>query len=208
MAKTAPAKKAATSETGNNANHRKENQYPDSSAFNRSKYQPTEASEAAADMLEPEDGLRKLLADSIKDLYWAENHLVTNLPKMEAAASLPALKEAINNHLQQTRGHVERLEQVFDALGIQPQARKCEAMQGLTQEGEAVVETTYPGTPARNLGIIMASQKVEHYEMSAYTGLSKLATRLGETAVAALLEETLAEETESDQLLAGIAAQL
>ena len=172
---------------------------------NASKYQPTEDADMNAQSLDPEDGVMKLFTDSIKDIYWAENHLVKALPKMAKAASSKTLQDAIATHLEQTKTHVERLEQVFDSLGKKPQAKKCDAMEGLTREGEGVIEDTDTGTPARDLGIIMASQKVEHYEISAYTGLSKLATRLGLDDVAGLLSETLAEEQESDEILAGIA---
>ncbi|RYY68439.1 MAG: ferritin-like domain-containing protein [Chitinophagaceae bacterium] len=159
-------------------------------------------------MLDSEDGLRKLLCDNLKDLYWAENHLLKALPKMASAASIQALQSGIMKHLEETTQQVKRLEQAFDLLGKPAQAKKCEAMQGLTQEGEAVIETTQPGSAARNLGIIMASQKVEHYEMSAYTGLYKLALKLGEQDVADLLNQTLAEETASDESLAKIAEEI
>ena len=174
-------------------------------ADNDSKYQPTEDAEMNTQSLDPEDGLLKLFTDSVKDLYWAENHLVKALPKMINAASASSLKDAISNHLEQTKTHVERLEQVFELLGKKPQAKKCDAMEGLTKEGEGVIEDTDSGTPARDLGIIMASQKVEHYEISAYTGLSKLAGKLGLSDAANILSETLAEEQQADETLAGVA---
>ncbi len=174
-------------------------------ADNDSKYQPTENAEMNTQSLDPEDGLFKLFTDSVKDLYWAENHLVKALPKMINAASASSLKDAISNHLEQTKTHVERLEQVFELLGKKPQAEKCDAMEGLTKEGEGVIEDTDIGTPARDLGIIMASQKVEHYEISAYTGLSKLAVKLGLNDAANILSETLAEEQQADETLAGVA---
>jgi len=172
---------------------------------NPSKYQPTKDADMNLQMFDAEDGLMKLFTDSVKDLYWAENHLVKALPKMVKSASLKTLAEAIVTHLEQTKTHIERLEQVFELLGKKPQAKKCDAMEGLTKEGEGVIEDTDTGTPARNLGIIMASQKVEHYEISAYTGLIKLAGKLGLNDVAGILSETLAEEQESDQILSGIA---
>src|SRR6478609_6344874 len=172
---------------------------------NESKYQPTKDADMNAQALDAEDGLLKLFEDSIKDLYWAEKHLVKALPKMIKAASSSSLQDAISNHLEQTKTQVQRLEQVFELLGKKPQAKKCDAMEGLTKEGEGVIEDTDTGTPARNLGIIMASQKVEHYEISAYTGLIKLAGKLGLNDVAGILSETLAEEQESDQILSGIA---
>ncbi len=124
---------------------------------------------------------------------------------MIKAAATKSLQDAITNHLEQTKTHVERLEQVFELLGKKPQAKKCDAMEGLTKEGEGVIEDTDTGTPARDIGIIMASQKVEHYEISSYTGLGKLAEKLGLSDVGNILAETLAEETEADNILAGIA---
>ncbi|MBC7934115.1 MAG: ferritin-like domain-containing protein [Rhizobacter sp.] len=155
--------------------------------------------------LDPEDGLTKFFIDCIKDIYWAENHLVKAIPKMINAASLPSLQNALKNHLEETKGHVERLNQVFDLLGTAPQAKKCDAIEGITKEGEGTIESTDPGTPARNLGIILSSQKVEHYEISSYTGLSALANKLGHAAVADKLLQTLAEETASDVKLSIIA---
>jgi ferritin-like metal-binding protein YciE len=123
---------------------------------------------------------------------------------MIRASSSAELQGAITNHLEETKVHVKRLEQIFKLLGKHPQAKKCDAMEGLSKEGEGVIETTDSGTPARNLGIIMASQKVEHYEIAAYTGLVKLANGLGLTDVAAILSETLAEEQNADATLATV----
>ncbi len=196
---TKPAKKAPASNSVSDA----EAAIP--AADNHSKYQPTKDADMSAVSLDTEDGLMKLFADNVKDIYWAENHLVKALPKMINAASSKSLKEAISNHLEETKTHVERLEQVFEILGKKPQAKKCDAMEGLTKEGEGVIEDTDAGTPARDLGIIMAAQKVEHYEISAYTGLSKLAEKLGLTDAANILSETLSEEQNADETLAGIA---
>ncbi len=157
---------------------------------------------------ENEDGLAKLFTDGIKDIYWAENALVKALPKMASAAASVDLKKAIENHLQQTKNHVSRLEQVFELLGKKKQAKKCDAMEGLTKEGEGIIECTDAGTPARDLGIIMASRKVEHYEIASYSGLSALAGSLNHTDIVGLLEETLAEEKDSDQILTEIASKL
>jgi len=172
---------------------------------NDSKYQPTRDADMNAQALDPEDGLLKLFTDSIKDIYWAENHLVKALPKMAKAASTNSLSTAILNHLEETKTHVERLEQVFEALGKKPQAKKCDAMEGLTKEGEGIIEDTDTGTPARDLGIIMASQKTEHYEIAAYTGLIKLAGKLGLNDVGEILSKTLIEEQQADEKLAAIA---
>ena len=171
---------------------------------NASKYQPSENTDVDELPLDAADGLRKLFTDNIKDLYWAENHLVKALPKMAKAASSAALQDAILNHLDETKTHVQRLEQVFELLGKSPQAKKCDAMEGLTMEGEGIIETTDSGTPARNLGIVMASQKVEHYEIASYTGMIKLANKLGLADVAGILSETLAEEENSDAKLSEI----
>lgn len=203
MAKSTNTKKAAPKAPASNSLKSSGGQSP--SKDNPSKYQPTKEADMDIQLLGATDGLNKLFEDSIKDIYWAENHLVKALPKMISAASSPALRKAISNHLEQTRTHVTRLEQVFELLGKKPQAKKCDATEGLTKEGEGVIEDTDSGSPARDLGIIMASQKVEHYEISAYTGLSKLATKLGLKKAAAILSETLAEEKKADEILAGIA---
>jgi ferritin-like metal-binding protein YciE len=172
---------------------------------NDSKFQPGSDVDLKLQSLDPADGILKLFEDCIKDIYWAENHLIKTLPKMAKAASLKSLQTAILDHLEQTKTHAERLEQVFDILGKKPQAKKCDAMEGLSKEGEAAIENTDSGTPARNLAIILSSQKVEHYEISSYTGLIKLAGNLGLNEAADLLSETLTEEEDSDNLLADIA---
>lgn len=189
----------------NASNSRTDSTTAHAATDNRSKYAPTDEANMDLVSLDPEDGLNQLFLDCIKDLYWAENHLVKAIPKMVNAASLPSLQTALSNHLQETIGHVERLNQVFELLGEQPQAKKCDAMEGLTKEGEGTIESTDPGTPARNQGIIMSAQKVEHYEISSYTGLHNLANKLGKTDVAALLDVTLQEEIASDDKLAAIA---
>lgn len=150
-------------------------------------------------------GLKELFLSELKDIYWAENQLVKALPKMESAAGSPKLAKAIANHWKQTQTHVARLEQVFAALGEDPRAKKCFAMEGLTREGEGVIETTAAGSATRDAGIIIASQKVEHYEIAAYGGLVQLARTLGLEDAASLLEQTLAEEKDTDQLLTSIA---
>ncbi len=154
------------------------------------------------------DGLQDLFLDSIQDIYWAENHLVKTLPKMQSAAASEDLANAIAKHLEQTKGHVQRLNQVFDMMNEKKQAKKCDAMEGITKEGEGIVEDTDTGTPARDTGIIMASQKVEHYEIATYNGIIQLANKLGYTDVASLLQQTLAEEKETSELLTQLADQL
>ena len=149
--------------------------------------------------------LRELFLDGIMDIYWAENHLVKNLPKMAKEATSPKLITAIENHLKETMEHVSRLEQVFGLLGENAIAKKCDAMEGLTKEGEGMIESTEAQTATRDVGIILAAQKVEHYEIATYGGLYQLAITLGLDEVADLLDETLVEEKEADQLLTDVA---
>jgi len=158
--------------------------------------------------LEADPALKELLTDGIKDIFWAENHLIKTLPKMIEAASSTQLAEAIVNHLKETEGQVARLKQVFELLGEQALAQKCDAMEGLAKEGESIVESTEAGTIARDVGIIMASQKVEHYEIASYGGLQALATTLGLTEVADLLGQTLAEEKATDLKLTEVNQEL
>jgi ferritin-like metal-binding protein YciE len=152
-----------------------------------------------------QSALLELFTDGIKDIYWAENHLVKNLPKMIAAATSKALATGITEHLEETKNHVTRLEQVFELLGEKVQAQKCDAMEGLAKEGEGIIESTEAGTATRDVGIILASQKVEHYEIATYGGLHQLAVTLGLEDVAELLAQTLAEEKAADEKLTEVA---
>ncbi|UKT66146.1 YciE/YciF ferroxidase family protein [Pedobacter mucosus] len=154
---------------------------------------------------EESPALNELFTDGIRDLYWAENHLVKALPKMISAATSSDLIAAIESHLVETKGHVARLEQIFELLGEKPVAKKCDAMEGLTKEGEGIIEETEAGTSTRDVGIILASQKVEHYEIASYNGLFQIATTLGLTEVADILEKTLSEEKLADSKLSDIA---
>ena len=124
---------------------------------------------------------------------------------MQKAATSPELKDAFATHLEQTREQVSRLEQVFEILGKKAQAKKCEAMEGLTKEGESIIEETDKGTATRDVGLIMAAQKVEHYEIATYGSLAQLAKTLGQQEIHDLLGQTLAEEKETDQMLTDIA---
>lgn len=149
--------------------------------------------------------LEKFFMNSLKDIYWAEKHLTKALPKMKKAATTEALQDAIEDHLAQTQGHVSRLEQVFEMLGKKAQAKKCEAMEGLVKEGETVIGETEGGSMTRDVGIIISAQKVEHYEIAAYGGLTQLANTMGLEDVAGILHETLEEEMQADMLLTQIA---
>jgi ferritin-like metal-binding protein YciE len=149
--------------------------------------------------------LEKYFEDSLKDIYWAEKHLTKTLPKMKKAATTDQLKTAIEEHLAQTQQHVSRLEDVFEILGKKAQAKKCDAMEGLTKEGESIIEETEEGSMTRDVGIIMAAQKVEHYEMATYGGLASLARTLGLDDAADILSQTLEEEKQTDEGLTKIA---
>jgi ferritin-like metal-binding protein YciE len=154
---------------------------------------------------EGDNMLKDFFTEELKDIYWAEKHLVKTLPKMAKAATSEELKNAFNDHLDVTKNHVTRLEEVFGLIGQKPQAKKCEAIEGITKEGESIIEDTEKGTSTRDVGLILAAQKVEHYEISTYGGLAQLATTLGLTDAASLLCKTLAEEKEADTSLSGIA---
>jgi ferritin-like metal-binding protein YciE len=149
--------------------------------------------------------LEKYFTDSLKDIYWAEKHLTKALPKMQKAATTDELKNAIGAHLTQTEEHVARLERVFELMGKKAQAKKCDAMEGLLKEGDSIVEETEDGSMTRDVGIIMAAQKVEHYEIATYGGLVTLAKTMGLTEAADILHQTLQEEKEADQGLSDIA---
>ena len=150
------------------------------------------------------DGLRELFEDELKDIYWAEKALTKAIPKMIKNATSEELISALEEHLEVTKGHVERCEQAFEILGKPARAKKCEAMAGLTKEAEEIMESTAEGV-VRDAGIISAAQKVEHYEIASYGTLCSFARTLGENEVADLLEQTLNEEKEADQTLTGIA---
>ncbi|HMK18147.1 MAG TPA: ferritin-like domain-containing protein [Chitinophagaceae bacterium] len=204
MAKST-SKKTSSAKT-NTAFSKKSNGHLKPAKNNASKLKPTKDADIDVMELEPSDGLIKLFTDCLKDIYWAENHLIKALPKMAKATSVEKLEKAILDHLDQTKTHAERLKQVFELLRREPKAKKCDAMEGLTKEGEAAIENTDTASPARNLAIIMGSQKVEHYEIASYLGIIKLADNLGYTEISEILTDTLNEELESDALLADIAA--
>jgi len=149
--------------------------------------------------------LKKFFQDELKDIYWAEKHIVQTLPKMEKAATSPELKDAFKEHCEMSKNHVARLEQIFEKMGKKAQGKKCEAIEGITKEGASIIEDTEKGTSTRDVGLIMAAQKVEHYEIATYGSLAQLAETIGESAIADLLRKTLAEEKETDTNLTDIA---
>lgn len=149
-------------------------------------------------------GLQELFEDELKDIYWAEKALVKALPKMMKNASSEELVNAIQEHLTVTEGQVKRAEEVFALLNKKPQAKKCEAMEGLIKESEEIMKETEKGI-VRDAAIISAAQKVEHYEIASYGTLHSFAQTLGLQEAASLIEQTLNEEKEADGLLTQIA---
>ena len=149
--------------------------------------------------------LMEFFYGELKDIYWAEKHLVKTLPKMTKAATSAELKEAFTTHLTETKVHCHRLEQVFGMINKKPQAKKCEAMEGITKEGEGIIEETEAGTATRDVGLIFAAQKVEHYEIATYGGLVQLAKTLGLEDCADVMIQTLNEEKKADEGLTEIA---
>ena len=153
------------------------------------------------------DNLRKLFVEELRDLYSAENQLVKALPKMAKAASSDALRQGFEKHLEQTKGHVERLERIFQALGESPKGKTCKGMQGLIAEGSEATEEDYEGS-LMDAALIGAAQRVEHYEIAGYGTVRSMAETLGEDDHVLLLEETLEEEKETDEKLTELAKQI
>ena len=149
--------------------------------------------------------LEKFFLDELKDLYSAEKQLLRGLAKMSKNATTEELRDAFDTHRTQTEGQIERLDQVFEMLGVRAQAKKCEAMEGLIKEVESVLEDTEDDTMTRDVALIMGAQKAEHYEIASYGGLAQLARTMGRDEIADLLEETLEEEKQTDALLTQIA---
>ena len=149
--------------------------------------------------------LEEFFADQLKDIYWAEKKLVKTLPKLSEAANSTQLKNAFQNHLVETETHVSRLEDIFSMIGISAEAVKCPAMAGIVEEGEEIIDETETGTSQRDVGLIFAGQKAEHYEIATYGGMIQLANTMGYGEVAELLKQTLGEEKKADELLSSIA---
>jgi Mn-containing catalase len=153
--------------------------------------------------------LEDLLVEQMQDVLHAEGQLVRALPKMAKAAHDPKLKQAFEKHLEETKGHVERLKQGFELLGAKAKAKPCKGMQGLVEEGqEMITEGKEKDEIEADLGLVAAAQKVEHYEISSYGTLRTVAEKVGQTKVAKLLAQTLAEEEKTDKLLTQLSAPL
>jgi len=147
----------------------------------------------------------EFFVDELKDIYWAEKHLVKALPKMKKASTSPELAAAFEKHTQETQVHIDTLEQVFALLEEKPVAKKCDAMAGLLEEADGIISDTDTGTLIRDAGLILAAQKVEHYEIATYGTLKTFAQNMGHTEVAALLQQTLDNEKSTDVALTEIA---
>ncbi|WDF55004.1 YciE/YciF ferroxidase family protein [Mucilaginibacter sp. KACC 22063] len=152
-----------------------------------------------------DSALNELFVDELKDIYWAEKHLTKALAKMAKNATSDELRQALETHMTETEGQIARLEQVFESIGEKASAKKCEAMEGLIKEGEEIMKDTEDGTITRDVGIISAAQKAEHYEIASYGTLKTLASTLGYNEAADLLAQTLEEEKKTDDLLTQIA---
>ncbi len=150
------------------------------------------------------NSLYDLFVDELKDLYSAERQLLKALPRMAKGSTSDALRSAFENHLQQTEGHVERLEQIFERLEESPRGKKCKAMEGLVEEGEEALDNDGDGD-VLDAGIIGAAQRVEHYEMAGYGTACAHAKALGYEDLASILSQTLQEEEDADRLLTQIA---
>jgi ferritin-like metal-binding protein YciE len=151
-----------------------------------------------------EKTLNDLFLAQLKDIYYAEKKIFRTLPKMVKAAQVPELKQAFTTHREETQGQIERLEQVFEMIGKRPQAKPCEAINGIVAEGEETIED-FGQSAAIDTGLVAAGQAVEHYEMARYGALAAWAGQLGMPEAAALLNQTLQEEMKAERLLTQIA---
>lgn len=151
-----------------------------------------------------EKTLVDLFHDTLKDIYYAERKILKALPKMKRAAQSEDLKKAFEKHHEQTEGQIERLQQVFEILGKTARGKTCEAIEGILTEGEEIMEE-FKGSPALDAGLISSAQAVEHYEITRYGTLKRWATELGMKDAAKLLDQTLQEESTTDEDLTKLA---
>jgi ferritin-like metal-binding protein YciE len=151
-----------------------------------------------------EETLKTLYVDELRDLLDAENQLIKAIPKMAEASSSTELRSGFEHHLEQTRNHAKRLEQILELLGEAPKGKKCKGMQGIVAEGNEILDEDFEGA-LMDAGIISAAQRVEHYEIAAYGCVREYAQLLGETEAVSLIEQTLEEEKETDKKLTELA---
>lgn len=149
--------------------------------------------------------LHKFFVSALKDVYYAENAIIEALGKMQEAATTDELKEAFEDHQLMTQKHVSRLEKVFKLINETPEKKECKAIKGIIEEGEEIIKSTEQGSMTRDAALIIAAQKVEHYEIATYGGLAQLAITMGHDKAADLLEKTLQEEENTDYELTEIA---
>jgi len=154
-----------------------------------------------------ENSLQELYVEQLRDLYNAENQLVKALPKMAKAAQSEALRQGFERHLEQTKGHVDRLEQIFSDLDENPKGRKCAGMEGLVDEGEEMIKEQ-SSSDALDAGLIASAQRVEHYEIAAYGTVRSFAELLGENDAVDLLQQTLEEEKKTDEKLTELSKEV
>ena len=152
-----------------------------------------------------ESHLEKFFLNQLQDIYYAENKITQSLPKMAEAATTGELRDAFEDHLHQTQRHIKRLEKAFESLGKKAEAKKCEAIEGIAREVDNIIEETEEGTLTRDAALIIAAQKVEHYEIATYGGLVQLAITMNLHDAADLLDKTLVEEEDTDARLTEIA---
>lgn len=151
-----------------------------------------------------EKTLDDLFLDTLKDIYYAEKQILKALPKMAKAATSPELKAGFEKHLDETEGHVERLEQVFELIGKPARGKTCDAILGILEEGKSIMDE-FKGTQSLDAGLISAAQAVEHYEMARYGTLKSWASQLGMDEAAKLFDATLNEEVAADASLTQVA---
>lgn len=149
--------------------------------------------------------LEEFTLDSLKDIYYAEKAILKALPKLIKAATSQELKDTFQEHIEVTNGQISRLEEVFGIMGKKPQGKKCEAIEGIIAEAYSIIEDTEKGTMTRDCALIVAGQKVEHYEIATYGGLAQIARTLGKNDVAELFAQTLEEEKQADVNLTTVA---
>lgn len=167
----------------------------------------TKQSKSTSNQKMPDESsaLMEFFVDSLKDMYWAEKNAVKEMPKMAKKATSQELRSALETHLAETQNQIVKLEQVFASMDQKAQAKKCEAMEGLIKESESIMAETEDGTMTRDVAIIAAAQKMEHYEIASYGTMRTLADVLGLPEASELLSQILEEEKNTDVLLTQIA---
>ena len=163
---------------------------------------------ASADDQKGGTEFREFFIDELKDILWAEKALLKALPKMRKAATGKELAASFESHLSETENQISTLEQVFDMMGEKPKTKKCDAMEGLLSEAESIISDTEKGSAIRDAGLILAAQKVEHYEIATYGTLAAFADAMQEAKVAKLLRSILRDEKKSDKMLTILALEI